>query len=195
MVDHASPAVEHGIAPTPEQLGVIRWEHALATNAELREFFDNYGDGLNYLPDLYAEIVPGLWQGGTSRDQVIDREQPLIRPSGLEQEFDCVATLFAWAAPVHAGVEERRFGFPDGELMAEHFPQLESLAAWTHARWVEGRRVLVRCAGGINRSGLITAMTLMNAGHSAEAAIRLVRAGRCEWALSNPSFVAYLYAR
>ena len=152
-------------------------------------------DGLNSLPDLYSEIVPGLWQGGTTREQVIDREQLLTRFSEVERQFDCVATLYAWAAPFQWGVEERRLGFPDGELVRSYLPQLESIAAWTHEHWAAGRRVLVRCAGGMNRSGLVTAMTLMNAGHSADAAIALVRSGRSEWALSNSSFVAYLHER
>ena len=151
--------------------------------------------GLNPLPDLYNEILPGLWQGGTAREQVIDRAQLLTTFSEVERAFDAVATLYAWAAPFQWGVEERRLGFPDGELVREYLPQLESIAAWAHGHWADGRRVLVRCAGGMNRSGLITAMVLMNGGHSADDAIALVRRGRSQAALSNPSFVEYLHER
>lgn len=148
--------------------------------------------GLNHLPNLYSEIQPRLWQGGTAREQVIDREQLLTKFHEVEREFDAVATLYPWAAPMQWGIEERRLGFPDGELKPEYLAQIESIADWAHAHWASGRRVLVRCAGGMNRSGLITAMVLMRAGHSADAAISLVRKGRSEDALSNSSFVRYL---
>lgn len=151
--------------------------------------------GLNVMPDLYNEIAPGLWQGGTSRDQVIDRAQLLTVFHEVQRPFDAVATLYAWAAPMQWGVEERRLGFPDGQLVREYIPQLESIAQWAHAHREAGRRVLVRCAGGMNRSGLITAMTLMNGGHTADEAIALVRAGRGAGALTNASFVAYLHER
>ncbi len=149
-------------------------------------------DGLNSLPDLYSQIRPGLWQGGTSREQVIDRPQLLTKFHEVERPFDAVATLYAWAAPMQWGIEERRLGFPDGDLKPEYVPQIESIADWAHAHWASGRRVLVRCAGGMNRSGLVTAMVLMRGGHSADEAISLVRRGRSEQALWNASFVAYL---
>ena len=151
--------------------------------------------GLNVMPDLYNEILPRLWQGGTSREQVLDREQLLTRFYETERPFHAVATLYAWAAPYQWGVEERRLGFPDDTLRREYLPQLESIAAWTHEHWAAGRSVLIRCAGGMNRSGLITAMTLMNSGHSADAAITLVRQGRSPDALSNRSFIDYLHER
>ena len=151
--------------------------------------------GLNFLPELYSQILPGLWQGGTSREQVIDQPQLLTKFHEVERQFDAVVTLYAWAAPMQWGIEERRLGFPDGELKAEYVPQLESIADWAHAHWASGRRVLVRCAGGMNRSGLITAMVLMRAGHSADDAVSFIRKGRSQWALSNESFVAYLQGR
>lgn len=55
-----------------------------------------------------------------------------------------------------------------------------------------GRKVLVRCYHGYNRSGLVVAHTLMRRGSGAEEAIRLVRARRSPWALHNELFVAYL---
>lgn len=149
-------------------------------------------DGLNELPDLYSEIAPGLWQGGTSREQVIDQPQLLTRFSEVERQFDAVATLYAWAAPFQWGVEERRLGFPDGKLIADYIPQIESIAEWANSHWSGGRRVLIRCAGGLNRSGLVTALTLIKSGRTPDAAIGLVRAGRSPAALSNPSFVEWL---
>lgn len=54
-----------------------------------------------------------------------------------------------------------------------------------------GQKVLVTCAMGRNRSGLVSGLTLITLGFSAEQAIRRVRRARVN-ALSNPSFTAYL---
>jgi len=52
-----------------------------------------------------------------------------------------------------------------------------------------GQDVLVTCAAGINRSGLISGMALIDMlGCSGEDAIRIVRKGRSKYALYNPLF-------
>jgi protein-tyrosine phosphatase len=56
-----------------------------------------------------------------------------------------------------------------------------------------GQHVLVTCRAGLNRSGLVTALSLMMLGDSAVQAIARVRAARGESALSNPTFVRALY--
>lgn len=116
-----------------------------------------------------SEILPGLFQGGTLREQVIDREQLLVKYHEDPRPYDSVVTLYAWAAPVGYGIEERRFSFPDGEL--------------------------IRCAAGMNRSGFVTALVLLRAGYTANDAIALVQSRRSAHALSNASFVKYLQAR
>lgn len=52
-----------------------------------------------------------------------------------------------------------------------------------------GSRVLVTCLGGLNRSGLVVGLALRELGYDAEEAIRLVRAARGPFALSNKHFV------
>lgn len=139
-----------------------------------------------------SEILPRLWQGGTLREQVVDREQLLRKYTDAPRPYDAVVTLYAWAAPVGYGVEERRFGFPDGAIVPEYMPRIEALAQWAHDEWAAGARVLVRCAGGMNRSGLVTALVLLRAGYDADAAVALVRQRRSPLALSNHEFVEYL---
>ena len=51
-----------------------------------------------------------------------------------------------------------------------------------------GRRVLVTCTAGMNRSGLIVALALRRLGVPAASAIALVRRARGDEALSNPWF-------
>ena len=139
-------------------------------------------------PLPHSEIAPGLWMGGTRRQDTIGVVQPMLGHSP-DREFDAVLTLYAWAAPASWGIEERRFGFPDREVIEEYVPMIHELADWAHDRWSSGKRVLIRCAGGMNRSGLLVALTLMRSGLTADEAIMLVRQQRHPWALTNRSFV------
>lgn len=52
-----------------------------------------------------------------------------------------------------------------------------------------GRSVLSSCAMGFNRSGLVTALTIIKLGVAPVDAIRMVRQARGDRALSNPAFV------
>ena len=56
-----------------------------------------------------------------------------------------------------------------------------------------GKRVLVTCMMGLNRSGLLTALALMRLGASSTQAIAKVRAARGPGALSNPAFEKLLH--
>ena len=141
-----------------------------------------------YAPD---EILPGLWQGGTEDDDVIG----CPRPAGHYDRcypFDLVVTLYADAQPVPWEVEELRFGFPDSSLTPRAIERAVALSAHAHSRWQSGARVLVRCQAGVNRSGLVMALTLMRHGLSATDAIGLIRERRGPAALSNRHFVRWL---
>ena len=54
-----------------------------------------------------------------------------------------------------------------------------------------GKRVLIHCAEGMNRSGLIVAAVLIREGMHPEEAIELIRARR-PGALANPEFTQHL---
>jgi hypothetical protein len=144
-------------------------------------------------PQPHSEIAPGLWMGGTPRHETIGVVQPMLGYSP-DRPFDAVLTLYAWAAPASWGVEERRFGFPDRHVIEEYVPVIHDLADWAHERWSSGRRVLIRCAGGMNRSGLLVALTLVRAGYSPSKAIELIRERRHPWALNNHSFVGLVHS-
>ena len=144
-------------------------------------------------PLPHSEIAPGLWMGGTPRHETIGVVQPMLGFSE-ERPFDAVLTLYAWAAPASWGVEERRFGFPDRQVIKEYVPVIHDLATWAHDRWASGRRVLIRCAGGMNRSGLLVGLTLVRSGFSPDEAIEMIRERRHRWALNNQAFVELLRA-
>jgi hypothetical protein len=140
---------------------------------------------------LFNEVAPNLFMGGTSDLATIDKAQELKHFDG-QNEFDCVVTLYAWAAPANWGVEERRFGFPDAELIDEYLPIIIDLAHWAYKKWDSGFRVNIRCQAGLNRSGLVTALVLMMSGLSADAAIDRLREKRSTYALCNGEFEHWL---
>jgi protein-tyrosine phosphatase len=113
----------------------------------------------------------------------------------VHDEFDLVLTLLR--QPGHGpdpGVEHYVWPIPDGPLDGTQLTGVMRLARAADDALEDGRRVLVRCYHGYNRSGLVVAHALTLAGHSAEDAIRLIRARRSPWALHNDLFVEYLRA-
>ena len=143
-------------------------------------------------PDVApTEILPGLWMGG------LGDEEYLGCPLGdghysFDSPFDAVITLFGDAQPSPWGAVELRFGFPDDDLEPTWARTCLSLAAFGHAHWSVGWRVLVRCQQGVNRSGLVTALILMLDGHKAQDAIALLRSLRGPAVLNNTSFEQWL---
>lgn len=144
--------------------------------------------------DLYSEILPNLYMGGTADDDVIDVAKPL-RNLNEVQEFDSVVTAYSWAQPMSWYVHENRFGFADGPLDATTIQKVEELAEWLHGEWKRGNRCLIRCQAGKNRSGLIVARVLMRDGYQAFQAIQLIRERRSPNALCNADFVRWLHTK
>jgi protein-tyrosine phosphatase len=141
--------------------------------------------------DLYSEILPGLFMGGTADDDVVAVAMPL-RNLNEEQEFDSVVTCYSWAQPMSWYVHENRYGFADGPMDEKTFAKVEELATWLHGEWKAGKKCLSRCQAGLNRSGILIARILMKDGYTAEEAINLIRKKRSPHALFNQNFVRKL---
>lgn len=128
----------------------------------------------------WDEIVVGLWQGSSMA--------PI--PAG---RFDRVLTLDGEVAvklPPPAGTVQEVWAIDDGPM-----PDPDRTLGWTrHVAHLqrEHHRVLVRCAAGQNRSGLIVVGALVELGWDPWTAIRHVRDRRGPFALSNPHFVDWL---
>jgi protein-tyrosine phosphatase len=139
-------------------------------------------DRLGFPVNGYDEVVPGLFQADTT-----------YTPRELfDRGFDAVFDLGGWDRG--DDVRDRPYVFfpiedvpwiPDPEAIDELG---EAVAG--HVR--TGARVVVNCAAGRNRSGLLVARALIALGHPAAEAIRLVRAARGPHALSNRGFVRWL---
>jgi len=135
----------------------------------------------------WSEVVPGLWQGGHDvRSQ--DRTACVVG-----DEFDLVVSLASREGYGPAeGVEHVVVRMADAGVDGSLGDRVGELAARIASAVQDGDRVLVRCSGGLNRSGLVTAAALVRLGHQPDEAIALVRRARGPWALTNPGFVAHL---
>ena len=140
---------------------------------------------------LWSEIFPGLWMGGTADEDTIreGHDSPAITPA----HFDTVVTLYAWAGPVDWYVKEVRLGFFDHSEVDLDEHDLAQAVRVAYRDWKRGRRVLIRCQAGWNRSGLITALVLLLDGTSPDDAIDLLRERRSPHALCNGDFVDWLH--
>ena len=159
-----------------------------------------------YPVELWNEVAPGLYQGGTDDSDTMgaylrdDTSSGYARIFGqistgqvTKKHFDTVATLYSAANAAAHNVKELRFAFHDGD-MSDLDPErdLFFMVREAHSDWKNGKKVLVRCQAGINRSGLVTALVLIRDGYAPADAIRLIRDNRCEAALSNSRFEKWL---
>jgi protein-tyrosine phosphatase len=100
--------------------------------------------------------------------------------------------MYASANPVDWFVHEMRFGFYDHDMSDFDTESLRDIVTITHRQWKTGKRVLVRCQAGLNRSGLVMALILIREGHTADEAIHLIRSQRGQAALCNRTFERWL---
>ena len=140
--------------------------------------------------DPWNEVVPGLFMGGHD----VRSQSPTA--CVVTDEFDLVVSLTAREGyGPSPGVEHVVARLADAVLDAPGAARVRELGALVAAAVRADRRVLVRCSGGLNRSGVVVAEALVDLGHSPDDAVRLVRAARGPWALTNPAFVAHLAER
>lgn len=138
----------------------------------------------------WNEVVPGLFMGGH------DVRSQSSSACVVGTEFSLVVSLTSRAGYGPApGVDHVVARLADAVLDAPNVARVQELGALVAAAVSDGLRVLVRCSGGLNRSGVVVAEALVRLGHSSADAVSLVRAARGPWALTNPGFVAYLSER
>ncbi|MES4888878.1 dual specificity protein phosphatase family protein [Streptomyces sp. NPDC096012] len=139
----------------------------------------------------WSEIVPGLWMGGHEFRGRAGRLEVAV----VGAEFDLVQSLLRLPGyGPDPGVEHHVWPIPDGPLDGTQLAGVMRLAGAVNEALDAGRRVLVRCYHGYNRSGLVIAHALVQRGRSPDEAIRLIRDRRSAWALHNELFVEYLRA-
>lgn len=127
-----------------------------------------------------------LWQGG-----VEDTAPYLVRTAQYDtivftaMEFQPTEMEVGMLSPV----EVLAHPFDDCPLTLEHLRDAIHLAGRVARRVAQGKHVLVTCAMGWNRSGLVTALACHRlTGLSGDQIVRRVRVKRGVRALSNESF-------
>lgn len=129
--------------------------------------------------DLISEIAPNLWMGGCIDDV------------GLGPEFSYVLSLYPWEryrlAPNTRRLEVRLYDSAD----VPDVTQLYELAELVNRERAQGR-VLVHCQAGLNRSGLVTALSLIVSGMTPGDAVALLREKRCPLVLCNQAFLSWV---
>lgn len=147
--------------------------------------------GIPYADHGWNEITPGLFMGGHDRIGGLG-EYPVVAVN-VTDEFDLVISLYRrFGSGPNPQVEHHYLNIPDGVLLAADAARCAELADTAAAAVKDGRRVLIRCQAGYNRSGLVTALTLMRLGHTADDAIALIREKRSPHALFNEHFLTHL---
>ena len=140
--------------------------------------------------DPWNEVVPGLFQGGH------DVRSQSRTACVVDDEFDLVVSMTTREGyGPGEGVEHHVARMADAGVDAGIAVRVDELAGLVADAVGADRRVLVRCSGGLNRSGLVVASALVRLGHPPDEAIALVRRARGPWALTNPGFVTYLRSR
>ena len=143
--------------------------------------------------ELWSEVVEGLWQGGTSDNDVLHR--PTRRgevPAITTENFDTVVTMYQYAKPVDWFVKEMRYCIYDSTISHIDKEELFDVVKFAHKEWVNGKKVLIRCQAGLNRSGLVMALVLIREGYTPADAVRLIRKNRSSYALCNDEFLEWL---
>lgn len=136
-----------------------------------------------------SEIIPGLLYQGS------------IPPRGralADLGFDVLLLCAAQYQPAPAnypGVEVLYCPMHDVESLDEgELAWAEQTSSAVVARIEKGKRVLVTCMAGLNRSALVTALTLIKLGYRPSDAIRWVQQHR-PGSLFNRAFVRYILGR
>jgi protein-tyrosine phosphatase len=127
------------------------------------------------------QVAPGLWQGDAPPPGANYGDFDLVvltaheyQPKAGEMNIDVF----------HAPLDDDPWRPPSAREQAIAYGAAREVAR----RLRKGQRVLVTCAMGLNRSGLVSALALRMQGAPGERAIAAVRKARGPDALNNPQF-------
>lgn len=148
------------------------------------------GEGIPFADHKWNEIVPNLWMGGMLYGPTAE---PFFPDSS---DFDVCVSMAGRGHPKLQLPNVEHFHpylIPDGELHGEEKKFVHEAVVKVINHMHRGRRVLVRCQAGYNRSGLVVALALLDMDYGdPDEIIALIREKRSKWALCNPRFVDYI---
>lgn len=134
------------------------------------------------------EVFPLLHQGSVppEGDTLQRRRFAMLVLSAAEHQPP--ASRFPGVHVIHCPLNDHPGGLRPEEVKAWRTASEKVLRAIC-----DGKKVLVTCYAGLNRSGVINARVIMRKGFEVEQAVSFVRMGRGEAALSNSAFRLLLY--
>lgn len=170
-----------GSSPDGEPFDEARFEHAqLSVGFAARQW-----DLIWTHPDSDGE----LWLGGHDCLPFGGTCQPGSR-------FNLVVSLFRrYGQEPAPHVRHLGHMMVDGPLDGTSHEPLDHLAAEVASAVVAGKRVLVRCHAGLNRSALVVGLALSRLGVPPPESVPMMRAARDKNVLFNAAFLAHLHAR
>lgn len=125
---------------------------------------------------LISQVTEYLWQGGC------------MGGCKLDDDFDLVVSLYPWEqyvlGPNTERIEITAYDSPAG-MNADDLDRASDVVVDAMS---SGRKVLVHCQAGLNRSALVAGRALMKAGYSSDEAINLLRKSRSPLVLCNETF-------
>ena len=129
-----------------------------------------------------SEIVPGLFVGSKpSPGRHADIDTIVL----TAMEYQPSADQFPGAEVIHVPLDDA----PGRRMRADEIADVLRAGSRVARRLRAGRRLLVSCAMGLNRSGIVAALAMHDVyGMSADEIIARLRRDRGMWALSNPNF-------
>ncbi len=136
-----------------------------------------------YPVDPYAMVIPGLAQASS---WLSPRE--LVHQHG----FDLSVDVGGWDRSAEAADVDYSFLLVDDVPWILDPDAIHGLGVRVADEVEVGRRVVVNCAAGLNRSGLVVGRALIHLGYAPRQAVRLIRAARGPHALSNRTFEEFL---
>ena len=129
------------------------------------------------------EIIPGLYQGYRPPQGAALRRAGVRALVLAAEEHQPSARRFPGVWVLHAPLDDHQ-----RPLSKTEWGRILGAAQFAARNVLDGRRTLVTCAAGLNRSGIIDACTVsFLTGLSGAEAVELVQFRR-DWALSNDSF-------
>ena len=139
-----------------------------------------HGDVPSGIP-LFSHIEGNLWMGGCP-----------VR--SVPEEFKYILSLYPWEPYTLAEFQIRTEARLQDVLTIPDEEQLYTLARCVNAYKRQGV-TLVHCQAGLNRSGVISALALIEEGMKAVDAISLLRTKRSPAVLCNQTFEKWLLTR
>lgn len=129
---------------------------------------------------LLSHVEGNLYQGGCKQGYALDDDFVKVVSLYQRERYEIADSTDR--------VEIRMYDSHDGVLEEDLFRASDEVLSG-----LEKGKTLVHCQAGLNRSGLVTAFTLMRQGMSAQDAIDKLRRGRDQLVLCNQTFVKQLH--